>query len=352
MTYKDTMTPIERSIAMKNNQLVDRWPISLLHGTVSSKYIKMSYLEANSTAKNIADKEIEFYRKTGLDGVSVKYGLHGLGNALGSELNQLDYSYPSVTNFVIDSLDQISELNSDLTKLSNDKNLIKNCEASEIIHKSIGDEVGCSIGLTAPYTSSASIIEPSELLTETRKNPEKVHKLLRFSTDCFLNLLDELNENFSYLNYSISDPLASGQIIGPKMYKEFALPYTKELVDKIHGFGKKVTLHICGDTTNILNLMVDTGIDTLSLDNAVSLLKAKNTVGEKVTLLGNIDPMEYFLSGNEATIKKEIEKCFMETYDNPKGYICGSGCDIPYDAPLENIDYFVKWSKYYASNNM
>jgi len=43
-----------------------------------------------------------------------------------------------------------------------------------------------------------------------------------------------------------------------------------------------VTLHICGKTNKIWELMAEAGADCISIDNDASLLEAKQKIGQKV----------------------------------------------------------------------
>lgn len=55
-------------------------------------------------------------------------------------------------------------------------------------------------------------------------------------------------------------------------------PHTRQIVDALHQAGASVGGHICGNTNNIIEAMVDTGVDLLSLDNLVDLEKGKQKV--------------------------------------------------------------------------
>jgi uroporphyrinogen decarboxylase len=132
--------------------------------------------------------------------------------------------------------------------------------------------------------------------------------------------------------------MSSSTIISPKQFKEFSLPYLKQLIDYIHSRGKAVTLHVCGKTAKIWELMVEAGADCISIDNAASLLAAKQKVGDKVRLMGNVKPSETMLQGTPEDVRKAVIQCVSEAYDNPKGLIVASGCSLPTETPFHNID--------------
>jgi MtaA/CmuA family methyltransferase len=87
----------------------------------------------------------------------------------------------------------------------------------------------------------------------------------------------------------VSDPASSGDAVSKKQYEEWGAPYTKRLVNMIKRSGVKTILHICGNTTDRLELMAGTGVDCLSLDGAVDFEEAKRILGRNFCLMGNVD---------------------------------------------------------------
>ena len=45
---------------------------------------------------------------------------------------------------------------------------------------------------------------------------------------------------------SIADPTATGEILGPNLFDEYAVRYLNKVVDAIHGMNTPVIVHICG----------------------------------------------------------------------------------------------------------
>ena len=70
-------------------------------------------------------------------------------------------------------------------------------------------------------------------------------------------------------------------------------------------------------------------------------LFAKETVGDKMPIMGNVSPIE-ILEGTPDSIQAAVIDCFRKCWDNPCGFTIAPGCDIPVQAPLENIDAYMK----------
>ena len=103
----------------------------------------------------------------------------------------------------------------------------------------------------------------------------------------------------------------------------------------------KISMHICGDTTQNLVAMAESGVDTLSLDNMVDLADAKERIGDKVTISGNVNPIDVMLGGTPETVEKAVKECFRKGWGSPKGFVICTGCDTPMYAPFENIDAYM-----------
>jgi len=164
---------------------------------------------------------------------------------------------------------------------------------------------------------------------------------MEFTTEALLQLTKPFLE--LGLSLSISDPVASGSLLRKKHFDEFVVPYTRRFIEGCKALGPIcVTGHICGDTTAILEGMVECGYDVVSLDNAVDLRIAKQRVGDRVHLLGNVDPVNILRSGSPDDVRRNVGECFAKAWDNPKGYTIGTGCDTPLFTPMENSLAFME----------
>ena len=127
---------------------------------------------------------------------------------------------------------------------------------------------------------------------------------------------------------------AAASLVGPEIYEEFVWPYEKKLVDGIHAMGGRVRLHICGNTRKILGGMGRLGCDVIDLDSLAPLALAREAMGEKQILLGNVNPVTVMRNGNVEGVFAAISECQRHA---GKNYIVGAGCEIPRDTPPENL---------------
>jgi uroporphyrinogen decarboxylase len=340
MHKDDQMTPNERLAAFFSGGDMDRLPTMPFFVSVAGKIAGMTHREKRSSAENQAKAQIVTYEKMGHDGLTVEYGLHGIGHACGSKWNDPEDGVPAIVEHVMQTIEDVDKLNPDDYHKENDPWMKLNLDACVICNEEVGDEVGVNISTPGPMTAASSLLPVDKLLRAMRRDPERVHQLLRFVTDGIKYVTDE----FRAVNGGcfLCDPIASCNIMSAKEFKEFVQPYTKEIIDHVHAAGAGVGYHICGNTTKITEAMIETGCDMLSIDTAVSLAYAKEVAGDKVPLIGNVDPNQTMMLGTRDDIYQNMKENLKDAWDSPKGYIISTGCDIPINSPMENNYIFME----------
>lgn len=330
---RDQMTPLERIIAYNQGREVDRLPCVPIVGNTAARVLGVKVSEFRGNGKLLAQAHLAAYRHFGYDIIRVFTDLYTQGEAMGARVY-----YPLDETAYLDSPaihdpKEISRLEpADPYK---DGNLLQHLEAMKRVVDAVGHEVPVTGALTGPFTNASFLIGTENLVKLIYKNPEAVHRLCELSLETNLRYAQAMIE--AGCTPSLTDPMSSGSVISPQQFQEFSFPYLKRLIAYIHSRGKTVTLHICGQTHKIWNLMAETGADCLSLDNEADLLKAKEEVGHKVRLMGNVRPAEIMLEGTPEQVRREVIRCVRKAYDNPKGYIVASGCSLPTETPFANI---------------
>ncbi|MHC4628567.1 MAG: uroporphyrinogen decarboxylase family protein, partial [Planctomycetota bacterium] len=123
----------------------------------------------------------------------------------------------------------------------------------------------------------------------------------------------------------------------PNMYTELVLPLEKKLIDAIHEAGGAVKLHICGNISNIVELMPQSGADIIDVDWMVSLTRARELVGPEVTLCGNFNPAGALFEANPEDVAEAARECLEAV---PDRFILMPGCEVPPATPEQNIRAF------------
>jgi MtaA/CmuA family methyltransferase len=170
----------------------------------------------------------------------------------------------------------------------------------------------------------------------TIQDADRLRNLIQFSTDLIWALLEPVLEHKDILGANFSDPVASGDLISPPTFRKFAAPALQDLSQRLKAKGKYSMIHICGDSTRILKDILEIGPNCFSLENKVDLRAAKEILGGKVCVAGNVSATGAFLSGKPEEVAAEARSC-LAIWGRGGGYILTVGCDFAKDVPLENM---------------
>jgi MtaA/CmuA family methyltransferase len=127
---------------------------------------------------------------------------------------------------------------------------------------------------------------------------------------------------------------AAASLLSRELYDQFIWPAEKRLVDRIHELGGRVRLHICGNTSHLLDAIGALGVDLVDLDYPVDLAVARAKMGPAQVLSGNLHPVQVVKQGTPAGITAALQSC--EAAAGP-WWAIAAGCEIPRGTPEENV---------------
>ncbi|MEI8244319.1 MAG: uroporphyrinogen decarboxylase family protein [Lentisphaerota bacterium] len=329
----DKFTPIQRFAAYARGEPLDRLPCVPIIGNTAARVIGVKVSQLRTDAALLAKAQIDSYRKFGYDVVRVFTDLYVIGEAMGAKIRIPDDETAYLETPVLHDIADSHKLRP--VNPHRDGILPLQLEAMRRVAGEIGAEVPVTGALTCPFTNASFLIGAEALARLLLKNPEAVHKLCRISLESAIACADAIIE--TGCTPSLTDAMSSSTVISPRQFREFSLPYLKELINHIGSRGKKVTLHICGKTRLIWSDMADTGAVCLSLDNDADLAEARLAVGERVRLMGNVPTAAVMLQGTSEEVRQAVFTVASKAWDNPKGLIVASGCSLPTETPFANI---------------
>jgi uroporphyrinogen decarboxylase len=233
---------------------------------------------------------------------------------------------PSVENHPIKTEDDLSTLvNSDILS---DGRVAVYVETMQLMARYLDVLTGGYV--IGPFSLAGLLLGASEAAMATVMDADLLQAVLSFSSGVIGRYARAL-ERAGADTIAILEPTAS--LLSPEHFQQFAAPYIKEIVDTLETVP---ILHICGRTNHLIEAMIQTGAQGLSLGPMVDFPQAIKEIPEDVVLVGNLDPVrvlnERTPSGVYSATQDLIEA--MEPHDN---FILSTGCDLPMDTPLENI---------------
>jgi uroporphyrinogen-III decarboxylase len=108
----------------------------------------------------------------------------------------------------------------------------------------------------------------------------------------------------------------------------------KKIIQAIHEKHALARLHIRGNTNRIIADMVESEADIIDLDWMVDLKSGTEQFGDKVSFLGNVDPVAIMLQGTPQKVFDATTTCMKE---GGSRVISGAGCEVPNGTPHENF---------------
>ncbi|WP_350342314.1 MtaA/CmuA family methyltransferase [Proteinivorax tanatarense] len=248
---------------------------------------------------------------------------------LGSKLNE-----PRVIKYPINKSEQWSKLKQLNAKEGRVKVVL---DAIKILHES-SENVPIVGNLVGPVSIATSVIEPMVFYKELRKEPGSCHKLLSFIVE---NLVQFGNEQIKAGAdvITISEPSGTGEILGPKFFKEFSLPYLNMLTNSLNA---PTIVHICGRLSSVFKELDNLSCNSISFDSITSVEKVTQNVKDKA-IMGNLST--YAIEYSEPRhLQSLVKRCLKDGVD-----IVSPACGVGPKSKLENLKAIVqavKESKY------
>ncbi|MDR3249388.1 MAG: uroporphyrinogen decarboxylase family protein [Treponema sp.] len=328
------MTPKEVIRAVVNSQESDRLPVSwsALNVVLRQQNITLEQFY-QLPAEEYAQISADTTRRYGGDMMAGGFNGTLAVKALGGKIKFREKGSPDVQEPLITDIAQLDKIN--INRIKDDFHYQASYEASKHLVRLAGDEYFVSTNFWGPFTQAGLLFGAEPLMRKCLKDKEAVRRLLDFTFE----LIKASSEDFIALGTGVgglADPTSSGDMISRKIFEELSLPYLRKVYDWYHSKGLITTLHICGNITDRLDLIPETGAEILSLDYKVSMKTAAEILGGKVVIGGNADPVGVIMMGDEAAVKNAYEDILKQVEGVP--YVLMAGCGIPGGTPLKNLE--------------
>lgn len=129
-------------------------------------------------------------------------------------------------------------------------------------------------------------------------------------------------------------------MLSPEMWRRFVWPYFSRLVHEVVDAGLIALLHLDSNWTRELESFKELpkGRCIMALDGETDIFKAKEVLGDHMCIMGDVPASMLFLDTPE-NVYAYSARLIREL--GPEGFILQSGCDIPANAKLENVQAMV-----------
>jgi uroporphyrinogen decarboxylase len=280
----------------------------------------------------------------GLTGVFPDMSIAPEPSALGAEIQWTADGTPWVIPCIKDEED-VERL--EIPDVENAGYMTKALESYRYMAEQVGAEVPVTFGTThSPWGVAALMRGTSEFMADVIMNPDLVRKLLRKTTDLGLMWLRTMEESVppgTFRRILIWDDLAS--FVSLNHFRDFILPVYEELYSAFPGCER--WYHNDADATNILEGLAEAGIVCFHLGDEVDMAVAKQQVGDRISLMGNVPPLKVLRNGTPEDVDSSVKE-IIEKAGKGGGLIIAPGGYMDEGTSEENIEAMIEATERYG----
>jgi uroporphyrinogen decarboxylase len=319
---------------------VDRVPVWIMRqaGRYLPEYqavrAKHSFLEICKTPELAAEVSLQPFHILGVDAVIVFSDILIVAEAMGMPLAVPD-SGPVLSNPVRDAADVRR-----LRDFDPERETQFVGDAIRAICRAVGPSVPVIGFAAAPWTLACYMIEG-----QTRGDISTAKQMLKAEPQLVRELLEKIaGATAAYLQSQIAAGAAAVQLfdtwageLSHADYDAFELPATQMVLDRLGHNSVPKILYAKG-SSHLIESLARSGADVVSVDRRADLASAREKLGHRVALQGNVDPQ--ILLGPDAAIRTAARSAVEKT--GGLGHILNLGHGILPTTPVANARAFVE----------
>ena len=322
------MTGKERFLRVVRGEEVDRVPVFPLLMFLAADRAGISYREFATNGEAFAEAQVLCRDRFGLDAITACSDAFRISADLGGEMAYPESKPPYLVEPIVNS-------ESDLARLGRPDptrgRMGDRVRAVSAMARAAGDETAVLGWVEMPFAEACDWVGLTNFMLLLVDAPELAHRILEKAT--------ELNIEFAFAQMDAGADMigagdAAASLISNEMFREFALPYERRVCDEIHSRGGLVKLHICGNTTDLLESMAESDADLFNVDHMVPLKQARDVYAAAgKSYKGNLDPVAEMMQATPEECRAKAREC-IELARGTK-YMLSAGCEIPAETPDE-----------------
>lgn len=203
-------------------------------------------------------------------------------------------------------------------------------EAITLLRGKTGNEVPLIAAFGTPFELLSTTLSFEEITYSIYDDPDFLDEQMGKMTEIAKTYAREIEKRDPDVLMLVD---GTSQNLGPRHFEIFSLPFTRLLVGSLT---KPTILHICGNSTPLLEQMVTAGVNAISIDKPVNISTALQVTKGKTALVGNISP-QTLCFGSREEIMAETEESLKLGMN-----VIAPGCGILPQTPLKNLKIYIE----------
>ncbi len=326
----------ERVLKALDLKKPDRVPVIPFVISFAAKYAGVKFFDYCRDPRRLAEAQIVTARRFGIEAVYVDSDPVIEIEAMGAEVKYYDDEIPTASRPTVASSSDIRSLR--VPDIERDGRLPVWLEAIRILKERVGHDLAVFANINGPFQAAAQLRGISQICMDFYRDPGIATELVRFTTNTIIAFAKaEIEAGVDAI--VLGDAMSSPNLISPKQFEEFSFPYIRRVVAEA-GASFPFFLHICGNSTPIIDKMVRTGARFLEVDAQVDLADIRKKYGNSIGIRGNVSP-SLLLMGQPHEVEGTC-RIAIEAAASDGGFILGSGCELPKNTPYDNLETMVR----------
>lgn len=341
---KRMMTHLQRIQAVWSGQIPDRVPVCLHNFMMAAREAGIPMGKYRRDPEAIACAHLQAVEKYGYDCVVIDTDTTMLAEAMGATSECAPNEPGIIVAPAIRSLREVDRLN--VVNPERDGRIPVLLEAIGILARQVGNEIAIRGNADqGAFDLACLTLGTQTFLMELASNPDDtaITQLLEICYQSHLAVHRAVIKAGAHFT-SMGDSLAGPDVVSPSMFRCFARPYEERMVRELACDGIRTVIHICGDTTLILDDLSAYDFCGFELDYKTDAAKAKETVGHKHVLFGNVDPSGVLARGTPNQVRQRTRE-LIELWKPAGRFVLNAGCAIPPTTPSENLCAFIQTAR-------
>jgi len=336
-TEHHEMTGRERVACAIARQGPDRVPVVALMIHHAIRLAGLRYDQCARDPALLVQAHLAAWKAYGYDGFHVTCDNWVLPSALGCPIQFFPDQPPTAAARILADTKDLARLAKVHT--GTEGRLGFKVEATRLAAQAVGDRCHLKTCFdSGPFSLATALRGIEQLMLDCLDDPPFVLDLLEICTDAAIRFARACGQAGCHA-LTFGDSTAG--LLNRALYEQFAFPYERRVIAALGDLGLPVFLHICGDTSHILDLMAATGADGLEVDYQHDIGYCRRRTGDAACLQGNIAPSAVMLAGTSRQVRQACLAAIAQS-DRRGGFLLSAGCEIPRDTPAENLKAMVQ----------
>lgn len=208
-----------------------------------------------------------------------------------------------------------------------------------------GDDIAVFGSVRGTFGFLAILLGLENLSIALYDEPELLRQIIEASDAYWTELGLKLIEAGCTALYVANDLGMNGKtLVSAGHLREFFFPSMRRQIQTWKRAGGRVLFHSCGNVDAVLEDLADMGIDALTniqVSAGMNLSEVKRRIGDRVTIVGNVDATGIMCQSDQSLIAAAIENV-IETAGRDGALIIATDHSFHEGIPAENVCFFLR----------